>query len=166
MKEWMLDNLNWFCPLLITIVFSMLNIIVAICNLKITKRQNKMQNDSFCFQLFEKRHTIYDRINQILCMAIAKGKVTNEMMTEFRISTKDAKFFFGDEFWAIWIESCRLLEEYKVVSYKVENDTLNPKHEELCDRETELLAKLVEQQKHLSDVAQKYISFSEYKIKK
>lgn len=166
MKEWMLDNLNWFCPLLITIVFSVLNIIVAICNLKITKRQNKMQNDNFCFLLFEKRHSIYDRLNQILCTAIAKGKVTNEMMTEFRISTKDAKFFFDDEFWDVWIESCGLLEEYKVVSYKVENDTLNPKHAELCDRETELLARLVEQQKHLSDVAQKYISFSEYKMKK
>lgn len=52
MQEWMLENLNWFDFLLITTLFSALNIIVAICNFRITKHQNKMQNDSFCFQHF------------------------------------------------------------------------------------------------------------------
>ena len=166
MKEWILENIDWLCHLLITILFSMLNIIVAICNFRITKHQNKIQNDSFCFQLFEKRHIVYDRLNKILCLAIAKGQVTNEMIAEFKISTKDAKFLFGDDFFDVWQEACRLLDEYKVIGYKVEHDTLNPKHSDLCDRESELLVKLVEQQKHLSDVAQKYISFSAYKIKK
>ena len=166
MKEWMLENLNWFAPLLITILFSALNMIVAICNYRITKHQNKMQNDSFCFQLFEKRQSIFDRLNQILCLAIAKGKVTNEMMLEFKISTKDAKFFFGDDFFVVWQEACKLLDEYKVISYKVENDTLNPNHSDLCDKEAEMLVKLVEQQKLLTNVAQKYISFSAYKIDK
>ena len=75
MNEWILNNLEWICPLIITILFSILNIIVAICNLRITKRQSRMQNDGFCFQLFERRHEIYEKINHALSIVVVEGKV-------------------------------------------------------------------------------------------
>ena len=66
MWEWIIANLNWICPLIITILFSVLNVIVAISNLKIAKQQSKMQNDGFCFQLYERRWEVYESIDKIL----------------------------------------------------------------------------------------------------
>lgn len=63
MCEYIKENMEWIAPLIVTILFSILNIIVAICNVCITKKQSKMQNDNFCFQLYEKRWEIYETID-------------------------------------------------------------------------------------------------------
>lgn len=49
------NNLNWIAPLSITVIFSVLNIVLAIINLKMAKNQAKLQKDAFCYQLYDRR---------------------------------------------------------------------------------------------------------------
>ena len=170
MCEWIIANLNWICPLIITILFSALNVIVAISNLKIAKQQGKMQNDGFCFQLYEKRLSIYESADKILCSIVQTSKVSVKDITDFTYATRNVKFLFGEDM----AEECdaigKFLNELRTVgtkiSHNIDNQINDSNHEVLCDREYELLNQLPEHKKNLSDIVSKYISFSEYKTEK
>ena len=162
--DWILNNLYWICPLGITVVFSVINIITTLTNLKILGKQYKMQNDSFCFQLFEKRYNVYIKLEQILCSAQAKGKVTNEMYSLFCCCMDEVKLLFGKELFEVYNEACRILNECSATSKIVEHDKNNPEYEKMCDREYALLVELREKQKLIKQIAERYISFAEYKV--
>ena len=94
MSDCVKENLDWIAPLLVTILFSVLNIIVAICNISITKKQGKLQNDSFCFQLYEKRWGIYETIDKILCSVIQSSTITNDELSRFDFAIHNVRFMF------------------------------------------------------------------------
>ena len=60
--SWLAKNLNWVVPMVITAIFSALNIRLAVINRNVAENQVKLQNDSFCYQLFERRMAIYTSI--------------------------------------------------------------------------------------------------------
>lgn len=170
MWEWIIENLSWICPLIITILFSVLNVIVAKSNLKIAKQQSKMQNDGFCFQLYERRWGVYESIDKILCSVGREAKVCDEDIAKFHYASHNARFLF-DQDMADFCEKTRdLLIELRTVGKKVEwninhqSDDSNPAN--LCEKEAELISIISSQQQQLKDIVEKYISFSEYKVKK
>ena len=170
MWEWIIANLNWICPLIITILFSVLNVIVAISNLKIAKQQNKMQNDGFCFQLYERRWEVYESIDKILCRVGREAKVCDEDISKFHYAIHNARFLFGQDM-ADFCEKIKdLLIELRTVGKKVEwnidHQSDDPNHAELCDKEYELLSNISNRQQQLQNIVASYISFSEYKIQK
>lgn len=170
MNAWLLDNYTWLFPLFITIIFSLLNIIVAICNLKIVSQQSKMQNDMFCFQLFEKRHKNYEDLQKVLCAVISSGKVTIENINEFAVATKDIKFLFGKDMSKFCEDALNKLSRLRAIGrqieYNIQHNNDNENHSNLCDEEGKLLLAVLELQNHISTIALEYISFSNYKINK
>ena len=170
MWEWIIANLNWICPLIITILFSVLNIVVAKCNLKIAKQQSKLQNDGFCFELYEKRLSIYENADKILCSIVQTSQVSIKDIDDFTYLTRNVKFLFG----ADMAEECDAIRELLIklrtigtkVNHNIDNQINDPNHQMLCDLEYELLNQLSEHKNNLSYIVSKYISFSEYKTKK
>lgn len=170
MWSWLLTNLNWICPLFITIIFSGLNIVVAKCNIKIARQQGKMQNDAFCFQLSERRWEAYEGIDKILCATERDALVTDEYITQFYFVSRDVKFLFGQDMADFCEKTGKLLGELRVVGKQVkkniDHQLTDPNHVALCDREAEMLINVSEQRKQLSAIVSRYISFSEYRIQK
>ena len=168
MREWVLENVNWLCPLFITIFFSILNVIVAICNLAVMRRQNEMQNDGFCFQLFERRHEIYEDIQKVLSAVIIEGKVTMKDFRNFGLAIKDVKFLFGEDLFNVCDETQTTLNKLQVVGFKIQSNIesrkSDPNHEALCTQENELFSILLEQKNRISEISVCYISFANYKV--
>lgn len=169
MKDWLVQNVSWVCPLIITLLFSVVNAIIAICNIHITKKQMKMQNDNFCFQLYEKRFDIYSIMNEVLLSVGSDGRITDINRAKFRDAANDAIFMFDKDVIEFCDETKKLLSELRTVGNKVkynnENNISDERHFELCDREDELITKISEKRKLLSKIMKKYISFAKYKIK-
>ena len=95
--EYLKENANWIFPLLITIIFSIINVIIAYFNYKNTKEQQKLQNDSFCFQLYEKRLKVYESVKEVLANIISNGKVEKDDINSFLHSIREVNFLFGDD---------------------------------------------------------------------
>lgn len=170
MCEYIKENIDWIAPLLVTILFSILNIIVAICNISITKKQRKLQNDSFCFQLYEKRWEIYETIDKLLCSVIQSSTITNDELSQFDFAIHNVRFMFGEDIKEYCDETRKLLLEFRTISVKVqfniEHQVNDPNHSKLCDEEAELLSLITDQQKKLSIIMEKYILFAGYKVKR
>ena len=164
MCKWIIDNLEWICPLIITILFSLLNIIVAIGNLKIVKHQKQMQNDEFCFQLFEKRWEVYTALNEVFEKIGSTGKATQDNIIQFKAQLQPARFLFGADMIGACEAALQLIIELatvgKQVQYNIDHGKNNPNHDALCDRECELLIQMSKHQERLADIASRYISFA------
>ena len=169
MKDWVVQNVSWVCPLIITLMFSVVNAIIAICNIHIIKKQMKIQNDSFCFQLYEKRFAVYSVMNEVLLSVGTDGRITDINRSKFRDASNDAIFMFDQDMIEFCYETKKLLSELRTIGMKVEynneNKIRNEEHFKLCDREDELITKISEKREHLSKIMKKYISFAKYKIK-
>ena len=128
-----------------------------------------MQNDNFCFQLFEKRHLIYENLKRILCSVIVEGTVSSDDVNKFNIASKDVRFLFGTDMVDVSEKILKVLNELRTVSMKIENNIQHqnddPKHSDLCDRQSELFSQLEDYQKEITTVAYSYISFANYTIK-
>lgn len=167
---WFVENMHWICPLLITIVFSVLNIIVAKNNLKFAKQQTRMQNDGFCFQLLDRRLETYKQIDVVLSSVVGLGSVKKDDVMVINATMQNVKFLFGEDMLTACTETRDLLIKLETVGKKVEYNRNHPsdpdKHSELCNMESELLGKVANQMQVLSNIAANYISFAEYKMKK
>ena len=168
MKEWFISNLEWICALAITIIFSVINIILAVCNLKIIKNQNKMQNDAFCFQLYEKRMAIYESIDHIIVRVGQNGRVENKDTQDYIVAAKDIEFMFGADviqvsnaIYNTLNELCRLTT---LIEGHREGINQNPDHKENCDRQYALKQQLSTQKKQLKECMKRYISFEAYRV--
>jgi hypothetical protein len=76
---------------------------------------------------------------------------------------------FGEDMKEYCDETRKLLLEFRSINVKVqfniEHQVNNPNHSKLCDKELELLSLITDQQKKLSIVVDKYISFAEYNVR-
>ena len=126
-----------------------------------------MQNDEFCFQLFEKRWEVYTALNEVFEKIGSTGKATQDNIIQFKTQLQPARFLFG----ADMIEACEaalqqiieLATVGKQVQYNIDHGKNNPNHDALCDRECELLIQMSKHQELLADIASRYISFADYK---
>ena len=167
---WLVDNLEWFVPTMITAFFAILNVIMAGRNLKIAKNQTKMQNDSFCYELFEQRWNVYNSIDSVFASIGNKGKVDSVDIRNFKIATEKVEFLFETDFVTACEETLNVLCELRAVGSKVEYNIRtsrpDPKHKQLCEHESELHLLLDKKKKKIANVAKKYIAFSNYKLAK
>ena len=168
--HWFSDNVGWLVPLVITIIFSIINWIIARRNLKIAENQTKMQNDSFCYELFEQRWNVYNSIDSVFASIGNKGKVDSVDIRNFKIATEKVEFLFGTDFVTACEETLNVLCELRAVGSKVEYNIRtsrpDPKHKQLCEHESELHLLLDKKKKKIANVAKKYIAFSNYKLAK
>lgn len=168
MKEWFVSNLEWICALAITIIFSVINIILAVCNLKIIKNQNKMQNDAFCFQLYDKRMAIYESIDRIIVRAGQNGRVKNKDTQDYIVATKDIEFMFGADVVQVSEAIYNTLNELCNLTTLIEDHMKginhNPDHKKNCDRQCTLMEQLTTQKKQIKEYMKRYISFETYRI--
>lgn len=165
---WFVENLNWIVPMCITIIFSLLNIRMARVNAKTAQLQLKLQNDAFCFQLFERRMAVYTAMQTVLSKVVADGAVSKETLGDFLQSTRDAKFLFGDEVVTKRRELYRAMVELKEVGQKIERNIktagVSNDHEELCNRDAALMTQIHDAMLQLEEVFAPYISFKGYRL--
>lgn len=168
MGEWIVNNIEWIAALFITILFSALNVVIAVCTLRVTKQQTKMQNDSFCYQLFEKRMTIYESIDRIICRVGQNGSVNNQDTQDYIVAGKDVEFMFGSDVIqisdAIYETLCELCCISTLIRDHMEGNNNVPNHKENCNRWAHLMEKLSAQKTELKNCMKNYISFESYRI--
>ena len=166
--DYLKENVNWISPLLITIIFSIINTIIAFFNYKNAKEQQKLQNNSFCFHLYDKRLKAYESIKEILADVISNGSVKTEDINNFLSKTKEVNFLFGDDI----KETCSTIYELiinihtnnKKIEYNMKHNIKDNTHNLLCNREIELFKSLTECSDALTEHINKYISFAKYTI--
>ena len=167
---WIINNLNWLLPLFITILFSILNIVIAFCNLKNTKRQAKLQNDSFCFQLFEKRWSVYQEIDSALSSVIISGKAENEDIVRFSAAIYRIGFLFDQDIADLCKQAKQDLLELHLLGEKIEYALKHHKDEPnyaiWCDKERDLQINISDYNVKLTEAMKEYISFAAYKTQK
>ncbi len=168
MCTWIVENLNWILPLVISMAFSIVNIIMAVINLKTAQKQEKLQNNSFCYQLFDRRMEIYTSVKTILTKVIQDASVTNQQIDGFSKSTRDVPLLFGDEVRELIDQLYTALSRLRTDSVKVEHaskeHTLPPNYSELCDCEDKSFDQFEELYKKLPEALAPYISFAQYRI--
>ncbi len=165
MAEYLKTNLNWIIPLLITTIFSFINIILFRLNYKILKQQQKLQNDAFCFQLFDRRLDIYSSIKEIISRVIANNSVSRIDIDDFLKKRRDVDFLFGKDV----SDHCKSIYNTLTLLHRDETKMNSPASNasnwsNLVDEETRLLEQLSDEGVQLSNLILKYISFSKYKI--
>ena len=168
MWEWIGNNIEWIAAFLITVLFSTLNIVVAVCTLQVTRHQTKMQNDNFCYQLYEKRMAIYESIDRIICCVGQSGNVNHQDIQDYIVAAKDVKFMFGADVLktsnAIYETLCNLCCISTLIRDHMEGNNNVPNHKENCNRWAHLMEKLSAQKTELKNCMKNYISFESYRI--
>lgn len=166
--QWMTDNLNWFIPMIITAIFSALNIRMASINLKTSKNQLKLQNDAFCYQLYDRRMEIYTSIQKVIAAILRDGTVSVELLQEYARCTRDVVFLFGNDMEDKVMQLYRMMAELRKVSAKVKHhiqtQQTSPDYSELCEREDTLLKQIQDKGEALKIDFAPYISFHEYRV--
>lgn len=167
--EWGIGNLNWIVPMLITAAFSYLNLKGAHINQKMAETQVKLQNASFCYQLFDRRLQIYTNMKEVLSQVIADGRISNDLFSKYVAGTRETAMLFGPEVVQKVDEIRELLAKFHVVStkvdYNIEHPTkVDPNHSALCDQDHELMMRITKENTDLMQVFESYISFKDYKI--
>ena len=82
LKFWFLANQNWLIPLLITIVFSIVNVAFAILNFINSKEQRKSQEIGLKINLSQKRLDIYEKEKIVLENIIDQNSLTSFELSE------------------------------------------------------------------------------------
>lgn len=163
---WFVENLNWIVPMCITIIFSILNIRMARVNAKTAQLQLKLQNDAFCFQLFERRMAVYTAMQTVLSKVATDDAVSEEALGDFLQSTRDAKFLFGDDVVKKRDDLYSAMVDLQEVGKEIKSNTNKPGvskgHEELCNRDVALMTQIQEAILELEEVFAPYISFKGY----
>lgn len=168
LSNWIINNLNWIVPVLITAIFSVLNIRLAAVNQKLSENQLQLQNDSFCYQLYDRRMEVYTSIQNVIATIVQEGTVSIELLQEYLKCTRDVSFLFGDDITDKVERLYRVITELRTVSTKVNHNIemqhTATNHNELCERECELLTQISDAGLHLKDDFYPYISFKNYHI--
>ena len=166
--NWIINNLDWIIPIFITVLFSILNVRLASINQKLVENQLKLQNDSFCYQLYDRRMEIYTSIQKIIGAIIQEGTASIELLQEYSKCTRDVPFLFGDDITDKVDQLYTAISELRTVSTKVnhniETQCTSTNHSELCEREYELQMLISNIRLHLKDDFYPYISFRNYRI--
>ena len=165
---WAMDNANWLIPMVITVIFSCVNIGMAIINLNTVKDQKRLQQNEFCYQLFEKRLEIYTDMNHVLADIITEGSGKKDYAVSFSRCTRDIPLLFGDEIVKLREEIYDLicqLHRYSILENAASEGRAVPKdHEKNCDKESELLKQISDIQVGLMEYFKPYICFGDFKI--
>lgn len=168
MMDLLSDNLNWILPLLITVVFSIINIVMARKNSDMVKNQIKLQNDAFCYDLLEKRMEIYLSVKETLSKVSRDGNISFDDVAEFMKTHQKACFLFGDDIDKKLESIGLLLVELRELSRKIEREIQtqdeSSEHNEICDKHGELIIELSNIFSNLKDDFKPYISFRNYRI--
>lgn len=164
MCSYLKDNLNWIIPLFITTVFSIVTIVFSVLNYRIVKQQRELQNDSFCFQLFDLRLNVYTSIKEIISDVIMNDSVPSKELTVFLQKERDVEYLFGKDV----SDCCLAIYNILVKLHGIETISNSPLKKgqvdsKLADEELDLWNRLTEEDKRLHDLVVKYISFSDYK---
>lgn len=166
--NWITNNLDWIIPLFITVIFSVLNIRLASINQKQAENQLKLQKDSFCYQLYDRRMEIYTSIQKVIATIIQEGTASIELLQEYSKCTRDVSFLFGDDITDKVDQIYKAIAELHIVStqvnHNIETQCASTNHSKLCEREYELLTLISDAGLQLKDDFYPYISFKNYRI--
>lgn len=168
MMDLLSDNLNWILPLLITVVFSIINIVMARKNSDMVKNQIKLQNDAFCYDLLEKRMEIYLSVKETLSKVSRDGDISFDDVAEFMKTHQKACFLFGydidKKLESIGLLLIELRELSRKIGREIQTQDESSEYNEICDRHGELIIELSNTFSNLKDDFEPYISFKNYKI--
>ena len=166
--EWLSENLNWIIPLLFTVIFSVVNTIMANTNRRVAASQIKLQTGAFCFQLFHSRMEIYRHIKSTLSSAIHEGNVSVSQIFECKRTTADAGFLFGSEITEtidkIWDAMVQLETAVSNIEHFRSMNDQAIDYTQLQHEKLQALNKLTGMEKKLKDQFAPYISFEAYRM--
>ena len=166
--EWLSENINWIIPLLFTVIFSVVNTIMANTNRRVAASQIKLQTGAFCFQLFHSRMEIYRHIKSTLSSAIREGNVSVLEIFEFKRTTADAGFLFGSEITEtidnMWDAMVQLETAVSNIEYFRSMNDQSIDYTQLQNEKLQAINELTGMGKKLKDQFAPYISFEAYRM--
>ena len=95
--DWFWANNDWTIPLVITFLFSVVNIIFAVINAKNAVAQNKAQQISLSISLMQKRMDCYCVERSVLESIIDYQKPSQKQLEDLCHLDLESRFLFGDE---------------------------------------------------------------------
>ena len=95
--NWVWANNDWTIPLVITFLFSVINIIFAIINAKNAVAQNKAQQVSISISLMQRRMDCYCVERSVLEPIIDYQKPPQKQLEDLCHVELESSFLFGDE---------------------------------------------------------------------
>ena len=95
--NWVWANNDWAIPLVITFLFSVINIIFAIINAKNAVAQNKAQQVSISISLMQRRMDCYCVERSVLESIIDYQKPSQKQLEDLCHVELESSFLFGDE---------------------------------------------------------------------
>jgi hypothetical protein len=165
MNELIINNLNWLVPVTITAFFAFLNIWIAVLNYQCSKRQKEIQNDSFCYQLFDKRLKVYSSIQEILSKLISSPISADTLWQPFLQETRDVPFLFGKDIQDKRNDMYHIILRLRCIDKKEKSIFISvDERHRLLDEQTELLKKIMEYIKDLPKIFQPYIGFTKHQV--
>ena len=155
---------------ILIIVPILISIFALVVSVQTTRKQNKLQNDEFCFQLFERRLQTYDALKSIISRTVTNGKVSNSDLSDFISEKKDVPFLFGTDVCEIYEKIYHTMANIHTLGIQIDHNIKlqrqTDNHERLCDNEADRWDELFALTDELYMNVKKYISFAEYKIEK
>ncbi len=166
MNKWILENLNWLIPVIITAFFSLLNILIAAFNYKCSKKQREIQNDSFCYQLFDKRLNVYYSIQKTLAELTSSPNDADKLCQPFLRQISEVPFLFGKDIQDKCDDIYKIILRLSFISgkWKSMHSIPDDEYQRLSKEETELMKRVMDYLGNLPEIFQPYIGFSKYQI--
>lgn len=198
MEGWFIDNLNLLasvtntnnftffnaCFVFLNICFAFFNVWIACLNYQCSKKQKEIQNDSFCYQLFDRRLNVYYSIQEILGKLISSPDNAELLWQPFSQKTRDVPFLFGkdiqdkrDEIYKDIVDLDSNNQQFKSTYEKLESAKYSPprftpaEYEKLIIQRDRLVKeinilskKIYDHDINLQKLFQPYISFAKYQI--
>ena len=163
------ENLSWLIPLIITVIFSVLNIIVAWQNYTNNKLQKDLLNAEFCFKLSGERMEVYNNIRAVFRELYETSKVTNQLVFDYLKATTNLNLLFGKDITDISHEIHILLVKKLALDtatgVAIKNDkTDSSEFIQKCEDSETLLFEINNNIETMNKLFENYIYFGDYKI--
>ena len=140
-RIWIIQNLNWIIPLGVTIVFSLINVVLAIINLRTAREQRKMQQTELGVSLMQKRLAIYQIEQKILESIINYSKPDQLLIEESCQADIEIRYLFGNEIYEHFNKVMELANKACEHNIATIPDGLGGYYSENKDSETEEYSK-------------------------
>lgn len=169
---WLLENLDWIIPAVITayfarynVKFARTNVEFARTNVQITEKQKETVAAQLRLNLFEKRMAIYNIMMTVMSNVVLKRDSIDEEFMRFQVGTRDSVFLFGkdinDELEIIRDILSRLYAIYLDIQSGVDGSVYTENSVSLNQERGQLALKLHELLSKEPSLFKKYLDFSD-----
>lgn len=158
MIKWIGDNSDWVFPLIVTIIFAIIEAIISI-------RQKKLAEWEISISLMEKRLEVFLAEKAVLQEIIDYNKPDNQLISDLTDFDMKVRFLFGDEMCLHWSKVMELVDQRCTFSKPKIQDGYGGFFDDIHDSEEEEMSmQAANLLGDALDLYKRYIDFSKIEL--